>query len=110
MDDLKDNPLAAELLAEYAAAYFSIAKRMAAALKALRDVDQQCPTSSLSSAQQQRREEIVAEAAELAWFFVIQREALKLPCYDELFADFDIPDEVRRRMGPKKSPEPESRL
>ena len=102
-DDLKDNPLAAELLAEAATAYFSTAKKMAASLKALRDHDQGCTVSSGSrNEQHRRREEILGEAAEWAWFFVIQREALKLPYYEELFADFDIPDEVWQRMGPKK--------
>jgi hypothetical protein len=103
MDDLKDNPLAAELLAECATAYFSTAKKLAASLKALRDLDEQRTSSSACpDEKQQRRAKILAEAAEWAWFFVIQREALKLPYYDELFADFDIPDEVRQRMGPRK--------
>jgi hypothetical protein len=104
MDDLKDNPLAAELIAEQAAAYFSTAKKMAAALKALRELDDQRKISSANvNERDQRREEILAEAAERAWFFIIQREALKLPYYAELFADFDIPDEVRQRMGPRKT-------
>jgi hypothetical protein len=101
MDDLKDNPLAAEVLAECAAAYFRTAKKMAASLKTLRDMDEQISAAG-NPEQHGRREEILAEAAESAWYFIIQREALKLPYYDELFADFDIPDEVRQRMGPKK--------
>ena len=105
LDDLKDNPLASELIAECAAAYFCTTKKMAASLKALRDVDLQRTTATASPAEQRRRrEEILEEAAESAWFFIIQREALKLPYYDELFADFDIPDEVRQRLGPRKIP------
>ena len=102
-DELKDNPLAAELIGEYATAYFSTAKKMAASLKALRDLDEKRMLPSAGPDEQVgRREEILAEAAERAWFFIVQREALKLPYYEEMFADFDIPDEVRKRMGPKK--------
>jgi hypothetical protein len=76
---------------------------MEVALRALRDFDRhRSDVASNSDGQNRRREEILAEAAELAWFFIIQREALKLPYYEEIFADFDISDEVKRRMGPRK--------
>jgi hypothetical protein len=52
-----------------------------------------------------RREEILEEAAESAWFFIIQREALKLPYYDELFADFDIPEKCGSGWDQERSPE-----
>ena len=42
------------------------------------------------------------DAAELVFFFVIQREAMQLPLHDELFDDYGIPAEVRKRMGPKR--------
>ena len=104
LDDLKDNPLASELIAECAAAYFRTAKKMEASLCALREFDRQrAVTPANPDKHHRQREEILAEAAELAWFFLIQREALKLPYYDEIFADFDIPDEVKQHMGPRKT-------
>ncbi len=100
LDDLKDNPLAAELLTKRASAYFGTAKKMEKALEDLRNFDRQ--RSGIQDELEQRRECLLAEAAESAWFFLIHRESLKLPYYDEIWADFEIPDEVRRRVGPKK--------
>jgi hypothetical protein len=89
-DEDRDNPLLAEIQAEKASAYFARIRTMQAAL------------ARLAESGSQDRAELFAEAAEQAWFFMIQREAMKLPYYDEVFKDFDIPDEVRRRMGPKE--------
>ena len=97
-----DNPLMLEFQAEKAAAYFATIRRMQAALAALDKFDRKQITEASADRETKRlREEIFAVAAEQVWFFVIQREAMKLPYYEELFADFDIPNEVRERMGPK---------
>ena len=97
-----DNPLMLEFQAEKAAAYFATIRRMQAALVALNKFDINRSTATSADPETKRlREELFAVAAEQVWFFVIQREAMKLPYYEELFADFDIPDEVRERMGPK---------
>jgi len=101
-DFTDDNPLLAEIKAEKAAAYFGTIRRMNAALAALADFDRnQSPDASNDSRSKRRRDDLLAVAAEQVWFFVIQREAMKLPYYEELFAEFEIPDEVRSRMGPK---------
>jgi hypothetical protein len=103
-DELERNPLEAEIMAEKAAAYFTTAKKMEGALLALRSFDQSAPPSqSLSESAKQVREQLVLEAAERAWFFVIQREALGLAFYEDLFAEYGIPDEIRKRMGAKPS-------
>lgn len=103
MSDFDDNPLNAEILAEKASAYFATIRKMEAALAALQAFDQttsaSLPTNLTSF---RRRDDLLAAAGEIVWFFIIQREALKLPYYEELFAEFEIPDEVRNRMGPKK--------
>lgn len=39
-------------------------------------------------------------AAERVYFVVIQREAMNLPCFVEFFEDYEIPDEVKTRLGP----------
>src|ERR1041385_8768595 len=99
-EELRDNPLAAEILAEMAA-YFATVKKMQVALVALKNFDQNPGEASMEKRERQRAE-LFSDAAERVWFFIIQREAMKLPYYEELFAEFEIPDNVRRRMGPKK--------
>ena len=99
-DESLDNPLAVEILAEKASAYFATVRKLKSALNALSrfENDHKTPIDSKSRV---LREDLVAEAAERAWIFLIQREAMKLPYYEELFVDFEIPDEVRKRMGPR---------
>lgn len=105
MDEAKDNSLLAEIMAEKASAYFATVRRMQAALQALAANDGIATPESLHNPEHQRlRNQLLAEAAEQAWFFIIQREALRLPYYEELFADFGIPGEVRKNMGPKRQP------
>ena len=91
MRSSSDNPLEIELLEEKATSYFATVKKMQAAL---REFDQ-------SAAGQ--RSELLAEAAERVWFFLVQREAMRLPFYKTIFADFEIPPEVQARIGPKRS-------
>ena len=99
-DSANDNPLHVEIMAEKASAYFTRVRKMQSTLAALARFD--ATAASHDGQSSTRRDELLSEAAEQAFFFVIQREAMKLPYYDELFADFDIPDEVRRRMGSKR--------
>ena len=97
-----DNPLMLEIQAEKAAAYFATIRRMQAAIAALDKFDRNQTRETTTDPEIKcLRDELFAVAAEQVWFFVIQREAMKLPYYEELFGDFDIPDEVRERMGPK---------
>lgn len=91
------NPLAVELLAERASAYFATVRKMEAALAALASFDADPSPDKRSES----RESLLADAAELSFFFVIQREAMRLPHYPELYQEFGISDEVRARMGPK---------
>ena len=74
---------------------------MQAALAALGQFDRDHERSALSRVDQRGRAELFAEAAEQVWTFMIRREAMKLPYYEEIFSDFAIPEEVRRKMGPK---------
>lgn len=97
MDLDSDNPLAIEIRQEMAAAYFAACKKMVASLEALKAFDQ-----SPDKAQLTRRSELLAEAAERVFFVVIQREAMNFSGLNEFFADYEVPDEVRTRMGPKR--------
>jgi hypothetical protein len=99
-DPINDNPLHAEFLAEKASAYFATIRKMEAALAALKAFDARQTSGNSTREAVERREELLAIAAEIVWFFIIQREAMRLPYYEELFAEFEIPDEVRARMGP----------
>src|SRR5689334_9567167 len=97
------NPLAVELRQEMAGAYFTECRKMVAALDALKRFDERTEASMLSQEQASRRAELLAEAAERVFFVAIQREAMKLSGYEELFRGYQIPDEVRARMGPKRA-------
>ena len=97
-----DNPLAVEIRQEMAAAYFAACKKMVNSLEALKAFDLTLVSPTLSKAQITRRSELLEEAAERVYFVVIQREAMNLSCFEEFFKDYEIPDEVRTRMGPKR--------
>ncbi|MCC7347652.1 MAG: hypothetical protein IT538_09675 [Variibacter sp.] len=45
------------------------------------------------------RRQLVAEAGQALWHFVIQREALGLRDSARVLRDYNVPDEVRNRMG-----------
>ena len=100
-DDQRDNPLLGEIMAEKASAYFQSIRKMQAAIHAF----QQFPAGQNTSAPA-RRDDLLAEAAEQVWYFLIHREALRLPYYSEIFADYDIPLEIQKRIGPRNLPAP----
>jgi hypothetical protein len=97
-----DNPLAFEIRQEMAAAYFAACKKMVASLEALKTFDLIVASSTLDNEQIMRRSELLEEAGERVHFVVIQREAMQLSCFEGFFKDYEIPDEVRNRMGPKR--------
>ena len=94
-----DNPLAIEIQAEAAAAYFAACKKMVDALAALKAFD----LSAASLAPETKtRSELLEDAAERVYFVVIQREALKLSGSEEFFEDYEVPAEVKTRMGARR--------
>ena len=94
-----DNPLAVEIQQEMAAAYFAACRKMVDSLEALKDFDRAVASST---EQIMRRSELLEDAAERVYFVVIQREAMKLSCFEEFYQDYEIPDEVRTRLGPTR--------
>jgi hypothetical protein len=98
--DEVDNPLAPEIRAESAAAYFAACRRMVDSLEALKV----CDVSSLAQTAEQfaRRADLLAEAAERVFFVIIQREAMGFPAREEFFEDYGVPLEVRSRIEPKR--------
>ena len=97
-----DNPLAIEIQQETAAAYFAACRKMVDALEALQIFDRAVASSTRDNEQITRRSELLEGAAERVYFVVIQREAMQLPCYGEFFEDYEVPDEVRTRLGPRR--------
>lgn len=97
-----DNPLAIEIRQEMAAAYFAACRKMVNSLEALKAFDHAVASSALDNEQITRRSELLEEAAERVFFVVIQREAMKLSCFEGFFEDYEIPDEVRTRLGPRR--------
>ena len=97
-----DGPLAAEIRQEMAASYFAECKKMVASLKALSDFDRIHATAPATEKQITRRSELVEVAAQRVHFVIIQREALQLLGGDQFFKEYQIPDDVRKRLGPKR--------
>jgi len=102
MDLDPDNPLAVEIQQEMAAAYFAACRKMVDSLDALKAFDHAVASSPLDKEQITRRSELLEEAGERVYFVVIQREAMKLSCFEKFFEDYEIPDEVRTRLEPKR--------
>jgi len=102
MDLDADNPLVVEIRQEIADAYFAACKKMVESLEALKTFDRACAASTQDNKQITRRNELIDDAAERVYFVVIQREAMNLPCFVEFFEDYEIPEEVRTRLGPRR--------
>lgn len=97
-----DNPLAAEIRREMASAYFTACRKMVDSLEALKAFDQNVVAGSLDQRKATERAELVDEARERVYFVVIQREAMKLPTVSTFFEDYEVPEEVKTRLGPKR--------
>ena len=101
LDDL-DNPLAVEILQETAAAYFAACRKMVDSLEALKAFDCAAPSATQDTRQIIRRSELLEVAAERVYFVIIQREAMKLSRDEHFFEHYEVPDEVRTRLGPRR--------
>jgi hypothetical protein len=102
MDLDPDNPLAVEIRQEMAEAYFAACRKMVAALEELKAFDRAVASSTLDNGQILRRDDLLDEARERVFFVVIQREAMNFSCAEKFFQDYEIPDEVKARLGPKR--------
>ena len=98
-----DNPLAAEIKQEMAESYFAACRKMVDSLEALRAFDRAVASATRDNERLARRSELLEDAAERVHFVVIQREAMQLSGYKEFFEDYEVPDEVRTRLGPRRS-------
>ena len=94
-----DNPLAAEILQEAGAAYFAGCKKMVASLEALSAFDRAVGSSAQDDEQVRRRTQLLDEAAERVHFVVIQRDAMQLTWSETFLDDYEVPADVRARVG-----------
>ena len=94
-----ENPLAIEIRKETAEAYFAACKKMVASLGALKAFDQAPPPATRGHKEITRRSRLLEDAVERVYFVVIQREAMKLSGYEQFLETYEVPDEVRSRLG-----------
>src|SRR5262245_47025488 len=96
------NPLAIELRQEMAASYFVACGKMVDSLETLKAFDRSSASSTHDLQRTTHRLELVAVAAERVYFVIIQREAMQLPHHEGFFEVYEVPDEVRTRLGPRR--------
>jgi hypothetical protein len=82
-----------EIAQEQASALGRLGRMLEAALAALSDHDRSSREPSA------RRAELVAEAGDALWCFMVQREACGLRDPRPVLRDYRVPAEVRNRMG-----------
>ena len=89
-----------EILEEQAAALGRMGRALEAALARLREFDAAHPLAGAPASAQQARRALVMEAGHALWMFVVQREACGLRDSRTVMRNYDVPDEVQRRMAP----------
>ena len=94
-----DNPLAAEILQESAEAYFAACRKMVDSLEALSNFDRALGSSIPNDEQLARRSELLDDAAKRVHFVLIQRDAMKLSWSETFYEHYEVPAEVRERLG-----------
>jgi hypothetical protein len=94
-----DNPLAAEILQEAGEAYFAACRKMVDSLEALGEFDRAVGSSISNDEQIAQRSKLLDDAAERVHFVLIQRDAMKLSWSETFFEHYEIPAEVKKRLG-----------
>ncbi len=82
-----------EIAQEQAAALGRLGRALEAALAALRDYDRGEPKPGT------KRDELVQDAGDALWCFIVQREACGLRDPRPVMRDYRVPAEVQNRMG-----------
>jgi hypothetical protein len=106
-----DNPNAAldyEIAQEKASALGRLGRRLEAALAALAAFDAGT-NDDPPALRRERRAALVAEAGEVLWAFIVQREACGLRDSNRAMRDYGVPGEVRARMGVFPASKPAAR-
>jgi hypothetical protein len=86
-----------EIALEKASALGRMGRALEAALATLRAFDTQA--REMTAEAKRERRALVEQAGYALWLFVVQREALGLRDSPQLMRDYQVPGEVRARMG-----------
>jgi hypothetical protein len=84
-----------EVLQETAAVLARLGRKLQESLDALTAFDAAPPPGSGS----EDRDALVGAAGEALWYYVIQREVMRIPATDAMLRELGVPREVRLRMG-----------
>lgn len=96
-----DNPIEYLFAAEAAAAFGHSGRKLRKALDALAKYDKAAAAYQMSGTP--TRAELVADAAEAFWGYVVQREQFGLMDPEYIVAEYGVPEDVQRAMGPKRA-------
>jgi hypothetical protein len=89
-----------ELAEEGASSLGRVALELEKALAALKGFDAAMAATRTSAPE--GRAELVADAADRLWVYVVQREAMGLYHHERELEILDVPKEVRWKMGPRR--------
>lgn len=96
-----DNPIDSLLAGEAAASLGISGRKLKRTLDALRQYDADV-TASSRQPDESARNSLVMEAAEAYWGYVVQREQFGLMDSEYIATEYDIPEDVKLAMGPKR--------
>lgn len=82
-----------EVLQETAATLARLGRKLQAALDALAAFD------AAPRAGAEERDALVGAAGEALWYYVVQREVMRIPATEAMLRELGVPREVRLRMG-----------
>jgi hypothetical protein len=97
-----ENPADYLFAAEAAAAFGYSGRKLRKALDVLLEYDRSSAANRMLGAP--TRDELVAVAAEAFWSYVVQREQFGLMDPDYIAAEYAVPPDVQRAMGPMDLP------
>ena len=98
-------PIEQELWAERASTLSRVTERFEAALNQYQAFARQLPTiDGNDTTLRATHDQLETVAAEALWHLVIQREALGLRSHADLMEIYAVPSNLRRKMGPRRSP------
>jgi len=98
---MRESALELEIAGEKAAALGRNGRRLRVALEKLRKFDAGASKPTRAATAAETRAELIAQAGEAYWSYVVQREALGLLDNESVIADYGIPPKVARSMGPR---------
>lgn len=87
----------AEILHEKAGTLQRLGSRLVAVLQTLAEHDRMGAPGC-----EARREELVREASEALWYYIVQREVCGLRDSEQVLRDLGVPREVHLRMGTRR--------